>query len=44
MQKLQKLPIDIKNLIFLNVGGFFLVNKIGIRATDVMIEINMKGS
>ena len=30
--------------IFLNVGGFLLVSKIGIKAPDVIIDINIKGS
>ena len=30
--------------IFLNVGGFLLVSKIGINAPDVIIDTNIKGS
>ncbi len=30
--------------IFLNVGAFLFVNKIGISAAEVMTEINIKGS
>ena len=35
--------IDIED-IFLKVGGFLFVSKIGIRAAEVIIEINMNGS
>ena len=35
--------IDIED-IFLKVGGFLLVSKIGIRAAEVIIEININGS
>ena len=35
--------IDIED-IFLKVGGFLFVSNIGIRAAEVIIEINMNGS
>ena len=38
-----KLLLRLIALIFLNVGGFFLVNRIGIRATDVITETRIKG-